>query len=135
MRMLWCMVSLFKSFNRKKKDNLKLRSMNQEIKVQSEEISQQHDMLEEKNGNLDVLNSKLVDEMAERESIEQSSFARDRFLATMAHEMRTPMNIITGLTHLLLEEAQNVVFNLQIGMSLDSTCIFATKKVVGFSKI
>jgi len=98
------MVSLFKSYNRKKKDNLKLRSMNDEIKKQSEEISKQHDMLEDKNANLDVLNSKLVDEMAERESIEQSSFARDRFLATMAHEMRTPMNIITGLTHLLLEE-------------------------------
>ncbi len=98
------MVSLFKSYNRKKKDNAKLRSMNDEIKKQSEEISKQHDMLEEKNANLDVLNSKLVDEMAERESIEQSSFARDRFLATMAHEMRTPMNIITGLTHLLLEE-------------------------------
>jgi len=98
------MASLFKSYNRKKKDNAKLRSMNDEIKMQSEEISKQHDMLEEKNANLDVLNSKLVDEMAERESIEQSSFARDRFLATMAHEMRTPMNIITGLTHLLLEE-------------------------------
>jgi signal transduction histidine kinase/ActR/RegA family two-component response regulator len=97
-------MSLFKSFNRKKKDNLKLRSMNDEIKKQSEEISSQHNLLEEKNANLDVLNSKLVDEMAERESIEQSSFARDRFLATMAHEMRTPMNIITGLTHLLLEE-------------------------------
>lgn len=98
------MVSLFKSYNRKKKDNAKLRSMNDEIKKQSEEISKQHDLLEEKNANLDVLNTKLVDEMAERESIEQSSFARDRFLATMAHEMRTPMNIITGLTHLLLEE-------------------------------
>ncbi len=98
------MVSLFKSYNRKKKDNAKLRSMNDEIKKQSNEISKQHDLLEEKNANLDVLNSKLVDEMAERESIEQSSFARDRFLATMAHEMRTPMNIITGLTHLLLEE-------------------------------
>ena len=98
------MISLFKSYNRKKKDNAKLRSMNDEIKKQSEEISKQHELLEEKNSNLDVLNSKLVDEMAERESIEQSSFARDRFLATMAHEMRTPMNIITGLTHLLLEE-------------------------------
>ena len=99
------MVNLFKSYNRKKQDNAKLRSMNVEIKNQSEEISKQHELLEEKNANLDVLNSKLVDEMAERESIEQSSFARDRFLATMAHEMRTPMNIITGLTHLLLEES------------------------------
>ncbi|MEM6964739.1 MAG: tetratricopeptide repeat protein [Bacteroidota bacterium] len=98
------MVSLYRSYVQKKKDNTKLRNMNEEIKRQKEEIAHQHDLLEEKNQNLDVLNSKLVTEMAERESIEQSSFARDRFLATMAHEMRTPMNIITGLTHLLLEE-------------------------------
>ncbi|HFB99507.1 MAG TPA: tetratricopeptide repeat protein [Phaeodactylibacter sp.] len=98
------MMSLYKSYTRKKKDNEKLTMMNEEIKKQKEEISKQHDLVAEKNQNLDVLNSKLVDEMAERESIEESSFARDRFLATMAHEMRTPMNIITGLTHLLLEE-------------------------------
>jgi len=98
------MLSLYKSFVQKKKDNAKLRTMNSEIKRQKEELAVQHNLVEEKNQNLDILNSKLVDEMAERESIEQSSFARDRFLATMAHEMRTPMNIITGLTHLLLEE-------------------------------
>jgi signal transduction histidine kinase/ActR/RegA family two-component response regulator len=98
------MTCLFKGYDRKKRDNATLIIKNDEIKKQSEEISLQHSMLEEKNVNLDDLNSKLVDEMAERESIEQSSFARDRFLATMAHEMRTPMNIITGLTHLLLEE-------------------------------
>ena len=96
------MLSLYKSFVQKKKDNAKLRNMNSEINRQKEEIAHQHGLVEEKNQNLDILNSKLVDEMAERESIEQSSFARDRFLATMAHEMRTPMNIITGLTHLLL---------------------------------
>ena len=43
--------------------------------------------------------------MAERESIQKTSFARDRFLATMSHEMRTPINIISGLCHLLLEES------------------------------
>jgi signal transduction histidine kinase/CheY-like chemotaxis protein len=131
------MMSLFKSFNRKKKDNLKLRSMNDEIKKQSEEISSQHDMLEEKNGNLDVLNSKLVDEMAERESIEQSSFARDRFLATMAHEMRTPMNIITGLTHLLLEESprpEQVEHLRTLQFSANNLVVFIND-VLDYSKI
>lgn len=98
------MMSLYKSYVQKKKDNNTLLSKNKEIEAQKEKIAVQHQVVEEKNQNLDILNSKLVDEMAERESIEQSSFARDRFLATMAHEMRTPMNIITGLTHLLLEE-------------------------------
>ena len=131
------MMSLFKSYNRKKKDNAKLRSMNDEIKMQSEEISQQHNLLEEKNANLDVLNSKLVDEMAERESIEQSSFARDRFLATMAHEMRTPMNIITGLTHLLLEESprpEQVEHLRTLQFSANNLVVFIND-VLDYSKI
>ena len=96
------MMNLFNNYNRKKKDNAKLQTMNNEITAKNKEIDSQNDLLSEKNENLDVLNGKLVDEMAERESIEKSSFARDRFLATMSHEMKTPMNIITGLTHLLL---------------------------------
>ena len=34
---------------------------------------------------------------------DSSSFARDRYLATMSHEMRTPLNVIVGLTHLLMD--------------------------------
>ncbi len=95
---------MFYSYRRKQRDNQLLRAKNEEINRQKSEIDAKNDELEEKNASLDVLNQKLVKEMAERESIEQSSFARDRFLATMSHEMRTPMNIIIGLTHLLLAE-------------------------------
>jgi len=89
--------TLFFSYKRKKKDN-------ELLTVKNEEINEKNDEIKEKNAHLDQLNSKLVDEMAERESIEESSFARDRFLATMSHEMRTPMNAIIGLTHLLLKD-------------------------------
>lgn len=98
------LIVLFTSFRRKQRDNKLLLTKNEEISRQAEEIAEKNNLLNEKNDSLDGLNHKLVNEMAERESIEQSSFARDRFLATMSHEMRTPMNIIIGLTHLLLEE-------------------------------
>jgi len=131
------MVSLYRSYMQKKKDNTTLRNMNGEIKRQKEEIANQHGLLEEKNANLDVLNSKLVNEMAERESIEQSSFARDRFLATMAHEMRTPMNIITGLTHLLLEEnprAEQIEHLRTLQFSANNLVVFIND-VLDYSKI
>ncbi|RMF29093.1 MAG: response regulator, partial [Bacteroidetes bacterium] len=53
---------------------------------------------------LDELNRRLVNEIADREAIEKSSFARDNFLAAMSHEMRTPINALAATTHLLLEE-------------------------------
>lgn len=95
---------LFFHYQRKKKANELLQTKNTEIQWQKKEIDRQNIQLEEKAASLDLLNSKLVDEMAERESMEKSSFARDSFLAMMSHEMRTPINIIVGLTHLLLED-------------------------------
>jgi len=95
---------LFMSYKRKLADNNLLQEKNDEIGRQKTEIDLKNLELGEKNDNLNGLNSKLVNEMAERESIQKTSFARDRFLATMSHEMRTPINIISGLCHLLLEE-------------------------------
>ena len=95
---------LFMNYQRKKKANKLLHEKNEEIEWQKEEIDRKNTQLIEKAASLDLLNTKLVDEMAERESMEKSSFARDSFLAMMSHEMRTPINIIVGLTHLLLED-------------------------------
>lgn len=98
------LISLFNSYRIKKKDNVLLQQKNEEVELSKAKIDEKNKELADKNANLDLLNTKLVDEIAEREAIEKSSFARDRFLATMSHEMRTPINIIVGLTHLLLEE-------------------------------
>ncbi len=134
---LMLMMVLFNSYKRKQRDNQLLQNKNDEINRQKEEIDVQNDQLEEKNTSLDSLNGKLVNEMAERESIEQSSFARDRFLATMSHEMRTPMNIIIGLTHLLLEEnpREDQVEHLRTLQFSANNLVVFINDVLDFSKI
>ncbi len=134
---LMLMMVLFNSYKRKQRDNQLLKNKNEEINRQKEEIDGQNAQLEEKNATLDNLNGKLVNEMAERESIEQSSFARDRFLATMSHEMRTPMNIIIGLTHLLLEEnpREDQVEHLRTLQFSANNLVVFINDVLDFSKI
>jgi CheY-like chemotaxis protein len=50
------------------------------------------------------MNDKLRSEMAEREAVEKNSFDRDSFLVNISNQMRSPLNIISGLTHLLLDQ-------------------------------
>jgi tetratricopeptide (TPR) repeat protein len=130
-------VVLFTSFRRKQRDNKLLLNKNEEINRQKSEIDTKNVELKEKNDNLDDLNQKLVKEMAERESIEQSSFARDRFLATMSHEMRTPMNIIIGLTHLLLNEnpKKDQIEHLRTLQFSANNLVVFINDILDFSKI
>lgn len=131
------LFNVFGSYKRKQKDNKLLLVKNEEIARQKDEIDNQNMELEEKNGSLDVLNTKLVAEMAERESIEKSSFARDRFLATMSHEMRTPINIIIGLTHLLLDEKprEDQIEHLRTLQFSANNLVVFINDVLDFSKI
>lgn len=121
---------VYNNFRRKKKDNQILSSQNEKIAKMNTEI-------QSKNASLDALNGKLVTEMAERESIEQSSFARDRFLATMSNEMRTPLNIISGLTHLLLtnEPRKDQVENLRTLQFSANNLVVFINDVLDFSNI
>lgn len=89
--------SLWKMYKTKQEDNQLLSSKNIEIEERKME-------LQEKNSSLDLVNSRLLDEISEREYLEKSSFERDRFLATMTHRMGTPLNSIVGLTHLLMDD-------------------------------
>ena len=131
------LIVMYRSYQRKQRDNQLLVNKNTEINNQKEEIDTKNMELEEKNASLDLLNQKLVQEMAERESIEKSSFARDRFLATMSHEMRTPMNIIIGLTHLLLEDnpREDQVEHLRTLQFSANNLVVFINDVLDFSKI
>ena len=128
---------LFFSWKRSQSANEALTEKNLEIRSQKAEIDEKNMELEGKNDSLDMLNQKLVEEIAERENIEQSSFARDRFLATMSHEMRTPMNIIIGLAHLLIEEEprpDQVEHLRTLQFSANNLVVFIND-VLDFSKI
>jgi signal transduction histidine kinase/tetratricopeptide (TPR) repeat protein/ActR/RegA family two-component response regulator len=131
------LVVAWRSYQRKKKANLLLTAKNEEIERQKSEIDKQNTLLEENLKRVDTLNAKLVTEMAERESIEKSSFARDRFLATMSHEMRTPMNIIIGLTHMLLEEnpRESQIEHLRTLQFSANNLVVFINDVLDFSKI
>ena len=129
--------SLFVGNRRKRRANELLTGKNEEIQRQKTEIDLKNLELAEKNDNLNGLNAKLVDEMAERESIQKTSFARDRFLATMSHEMRTPINIISGLCHLLIEEnprADQVEHLRTLQFSANNLVVFIND-ILDFSKI
>ncbi len=97
-------VVLWRGYRQKKRDNLLLLEKNAEIEEARAAIEAKNAELEQMNQELEQLNQRLVREIGERESIEKSSFARDRFLAIMSQEMRTPLNIITNLTHQLMAE-------------------------------
>ncbi len=97
-------IILWRAYREKKKDNLLLKEKNAQIEEARQAIERKNAELEQMNRQLEELNQRLVREIGERESIEKSSFARDRFLAIMSQEMRTPLNIITNLTYRLMAE-------------------------------
>jgi CheY-like chemotaxis protein len=89
---------------------LKKRKLLDELKLQEADIqtlqainAKYQEELAAQKGAFESLNVKLTEEMIRRETHEKTSFARDRYLATMSNEMRSPLNVITGITHLLLE--------------------------------
>ncbi len=127
----------YRNYKRKQKDNELLKQKNKEIQQQKEEINAKNLALEENNAKLDVLNSKLVDEMAERESIEKSTLMRDSFLASMSNSMRNPLNCIIGLAHLLLEDnpRPDQVENLRSMQYSANNMIVYINDVLDFSKI
>jgi signal transduction histidine kinase len=68
----------------------------------NDQLSQINAALEEKTQELDRKNAEL---RHSKEEIEETSRVKSEFLGRMSHEMRTPLNAITGLSELSLKEA------------------------------
>ena len=100
------LISIYIFYRQKQQDSRLIEERGEEIIRQEEEMNHKNLELEAKNISLDLLNKKLLSEITVRESIERSSFARDRFLANMSNQMRIPLNDIIGLSHILLKENQ-----------------------------
>jgi CheY-like chemotaxis protein len=132
---LAAMVSIF--YRKKQQDNFELSKQIEANNLQKSEIEMLNKEQEMKNISLELLNKKLVDEMAERENMERSSFARDRFLAAISHEMRTPLNDITGLTHLLLDNNPRIdqIEQLRTLQFSANEMVVFINEALGFSKI
>jgi len=71
------------------------------------------------------------------EEAESASEAKSRFIANMSHEMRTPLNVVVGLTDLMLEEKEpeNVKENLSKINTAGNTLLGLISDVLDISKI
>ena len=80
----------------------------------------------------------ITDRKAMEEETKAASRSKSAFLANMSHEMRTPMNVIVGLTDLMLEEDDsggNLKNNLEKISTAGNTLLGLINDVLDISKI
>jgi CheY-like chemotaxis protein/nitrogen-specific signal transduction histidine kinase len=78
-----------------------------------------------------------ISHIKKAEEAKSASEAKSRFIANMSHEMRTPMNVIIGLTDLMLEENEpvSVKENLRKINTAGNTLMGLISDVLDISKI
>jgi len=78
-----------------------------------------------------------ISHLKKAEEAKSASEAKSRFIANMSHEMRTPMNVIVGLTDLMLEESEpvNIKENLKKINTAGNTLMGLISDVLDISKI
>jgi PAS domain S-box-containing protein len=90
------------------------------------------------NGRIALLESfSDISHIKKAEEAKSASEAKTRFIANMSHEMRTPMNVVVGLTDLMLEENEpvNVKENLKKINTAGNTLLGLISDVLDMSKI
>ncbi len=86
----------------------KLEDLVTELKHLNDEYQKQNDFIKSQNEKLRQLHEELTEKALElavqKKKAEESTKLKSGFVATISHELRTPMNAILGLTELLLGE-------------------------------
>lgn len=128
---------LFRNNKQRKLDNELLQAKNEEIVTINGVLDSKNNLLIEQQVKLQEMNEKLRHEMAERESIEKNTFDKDSFLVNITNQMRSPLNVISGLSHLLIEQSpqNHQIEHLRtLQFSANSLLVFIND-MLDFSKI
>ena len=88
---------------------------------------------------IDITEQKRTEEALEhaRQVAEQAAQARQAFINAMSHEMRTPLNCVIGLSHLLLEDAprEDQAENLRTMLFAGKNLLALINDVLDFGKL
>jgi signal transduction histidine kinase/ActR/RegA family two-component response regulator len=128
---------LYRTNRQKKLDNQLLQAKNDEISQMNFTLDGKNNLLIEQQVKVQSMNEKLRYEMAERENVEKNSFDRDSFLVNISNQMRSPLNVISGLTHLLLDQSpqQSQVDHLRTMQFSANSLLVYINDILDFSKI
>ena len=88
---------------------VQLENLVNELKILNEDYQKQNKQVTKQNETLLQLHNQLKEKAEEltiqKQKAEESTLLKSQFLASISHELRTPMNSILGLTELILEES------------------------------
>jgi CheY-like chemotaxis protein/tetratricopeptide (TPR) repeat protein len=84
----------FRNYRQKKADNEKLATLNAEVQAKNSEISHQNETLENKNTELKLINTRLVEEIAERERLQTAVDSKDFLIEETAAQMSASLDAL-----------------------------------------
>ena len=84
-----------------------------------------------------VFMQQLMDIKTEKAGVDRSSSAKSEFMARMSHEMRTPLNIILGMTDILLEGklSEEQVRNTQVVQRAGNNMLALVNDVLDITRV